>query len=114
MKTIISGASLFGGIALMLSASNVSAADAADVERPNAPDMSLAEIRAFNAKLPKDHRYYIVCKREGVTGSLAKAILVCQTREDIDRSSRDAQSGTRDVLDRARVSPGCPGGLCPG
>ena len=114
MKTIVSGAALFGGIALMLSAANASAADAVEVERPNAPDMSLAEIRAFNAKLPKDHRYYIVCKREGVTGSLAKAIRVCQTREDIERLARDAQDGTREVMDRGRVSPGCPGDICPG
>lgn len=114
MKPIMSGAAMFGGIALVLSASNASATDAADVERPNAPDMSLAEIRAFNAKLPKDHRYFIVCKREGVTGSLAKAIRVCQTREDIERLARDAQNGTREIMDRARVSPGCPGDICPG
>ncbi len=114
MKTIVSGAAMLGGIVLVLSASNVAATDAADVERPNAPEMSLAEIRAFNAKLPKDHRYFIVCKREGVTGSLAKAIRVCRTREDIDRASRDAQSGAREIMDRARVSPGCPGGICPG
>ena len=114
MKLTMSGAALFGGIALVLSANNVSATEAADVERPNAPDMSLAEIRAFNAKLPKDHRYFIVCKREGVTGSLAKAIRVCQTREDIERLARDAQNGTREIMDRARVSPGCPGDICPG
>lgn len=114
MKTIVSSVAMFGGIALMLSAANVSATEAADVERPNAPDMSLAEIRAFNAKLPKDHRYFIVCKREGVTGSLAKAIRVCQTREDIERLARDAQNGTREIMDRARVSPGCPGDICPG
>ena len=114
MKPTMSGAAMLGAIALTLSATNGWANDAADVARPNAPDMSLAEIRAFNAKLPKDHRYFIVCKREGVTGSLAKAIRVCQTREDIERLARDAQDGTREVMDRGRVSPGCPGGLCPG
>ncbi len=114
MKTIRSGAAIFSSIALVLSAGTVSANDATEVERPDAPKMTLAEIRAFNAKLPKDHRYYIVCKREGTTGSLAKVIRTCQTREDIDRLARDAQDGTREVMDRARVSPGCPGGLCPG
>ncbi|MBJ7442426.1 MAG: hypothetical protein JHD35_25885 [Sphingopyxis sp.] len=113
MKTIVPGAAMLGGIALMLSASNVAATDAADVERPNAPEMSLAEIRAFNAKLPKDHRYFIVCKREGVTGSLAKVVRVCQTREDMDRLARDAQNGTRDIMERTRVAPGCPPPLCP-
>ena len=113
MKLTMSGAALFGGIALALSASNASATDAADVERPDAPAMSLAEIRTFNAALPKNHRYFIVCKRETTTGSLAKVVRVCQTREDMDRRARDAQNGTRDIMERTRVAPGCPPPLCP-
>ena len=113
MKTIVSGAALLGGMALMLSARHVAATDAADVERPDAPAMSLAEIRTFNAALPKNHRYFIVCKRETTTGSLAKVVRVCQTRDDMDRRARDAQNGTRDIMERTRVAPGCPPPLCP-
>lgn len=113
VKTVVSGAAILGGIAFALSASNVAATDATDLERPDAPAMSLADIRTFNAALPKNHRYFIVCKRETTTGSLAKVVRVCQTREDMDRRARDAQNGTRDIMERTRVAPGCPPPLCP-
>lgn len=77
------------------------------VARPDVTAMSKAEIRAFNAKLPPNHRYYITCRQSSVTGSLAKVTRVCLTREDRERIARDAQDDTNTTIDRARASSGC-------
>ncbi len=79
----------------------------ADIARPDVQDMSTAEIRTFNATVTSKHRYFIVCKRSSVTGSLAKVTRVCQTREDWERSTRNAQGDANDLLAGGRASSGC-------
>lgn len=77
------------------------------IARPDVSAMSRSEIRAFNAKLTPNHRYYITCRQSSVTGSLAKVTRVCLTREDRERIARDAQDDTNTTIDRARASSGC-------
>ncbi|WP_447757200.1 hypothetical protein [Sphingopyxis fribergensis] len=116
MKYFAPAAALAASIALAISTGAAAAPDAAptgaapsadQIARPDVPAMSRAEIRAFNAKLPPNHRYYITCRQSSVTGSLAKVTRVCLTREDRERIARAAQDDTNATVDRARASSGC-------
>lgn len=111
MKYFASAAALAAAIALAISSGAAAAPEAASatdpIARPDVPKMSRAEIRAFNAKLPPNHRYYITCRQASVTGSLAKVTRVCLTREDRERIARSAQDDTNATIDRSRASSGC-------
>ena len=50
-------------------------------EEPDPKAMSYAEIRAFNAPLDKNHKFYIRCKRSAATGSLIQREMSCRTNE---------------------------------
>ncbi|GAO76996.1 MULTISPECIES: hypothetical protein [unclassified Sphingopyxis] len=114
MKYFATAAVLAGGLALATMSGATAAPAAAPatatadgIARPDVPAMSRAEIRAFNAKLPPNHPYYITCRQSSVTGSLAKVTRVCLTREDRERIARDAQDETHTTIDRSRASAGC-------
>ena len=50
-----------------------------DLVEPNPKQMSQAEIRAHNAKVPRAHPFYIRCERSEAPGSLVKRNLSCRT-----------------------------------
>lgn len=79
----------------------------ADIKRPDVPAMSIADIRSFNTTLPATHRYYIVCRKYAVTGSLAKVRKICQTRDDWNREINDIRQAAQTLIDGGRASSGC-------
>lgn len=79
----------------------------AEITRPIVQDMNSADIRRFNATVSSKHRYFIICRQSAVTGSLAKVTRVCQTREDWERGTREAQAEANDLLAGGRASAGC-------
>lgn len=112
MKMFAVAAALAGGMILVANTGTPAAADpanaaSADIERPDVQAMKMADIRRFNQTVPTKHRYYIVCRQSTVTGSLAKVRRVCQTRDDWERSTREAQSDAESLLAGGRASSGC-------
>ena len=83
-------------VALIGSATAV--APAALVE-PNPKKMSQAEIRAFNASLDKDHKFYIRCKRSASTGSLAKREYSCRTNAQWTAADTRGNQEARDIME---------------
>jgi hypothetical protein len=78
---------------------------APEVERPDVTKMKMSQIREHNAGIAKEHRYYIVCRTDTVTGSLAKRARTCRTREDWDIMARNAQQFLNDTVDRGLQTP---------
>lgn len=85
-------------IALLLSTAAASAGTA-DVAEPNPKEMKQSEIRAFNAKLAKNHPYYIRCVREAETGSLVARKMSCRTNEKWAAASEAGNREARDIAD---------------
>lgn len=82
-------------------------ADPAKIVRPDVQAMSMSEIRRFNTTVPSKHPYFIVCRQAAVTGSLAQVRRTCNTREDWERRTREAQNTAQGLLDGGRASSGC-------
>lgn len=70
----------------------------ADVAEPNPKAMSQSEIRAFNAKLDKGHKYFIRCKRSAATGSLVARDLSCRTNAQWAAADVRGNQEARDVM----------------
>lgn len=64
--------------------------------------MKPSEIRAYNAKLRKDHPNYIKCARVEETGSLVKRTTVCRTNEEWTRIEARGNDDARDTVDGLR------------
>lgn len=88
-------------------AAKLPATEATAIARPDVAAMSIGEIRRFNEGVPVKHRYYIICRKDVVTGFLAKVRRICQTREDWERSRQEAQQATRNIIEGGRASAGC-------
>lgn len=100
----------------MIAAMIALAALALDVSAPTAsprsspPDrppstMTSREIAAFNRSLTKDDPNYITCRREEVTGSLAKKLRVCRTKADWERFARIGEENARETLEAMSRAP---------
>ncbi|PKB13948.1 hypothetical protein B0I00_2576 [Novosphingobium kunmingense] len=89
-------------LALLFSSSTAMAAAAADVAEPNPKEMKQSEIRAFNAKLAKDHPYYIRCVREPETGTLVARKMSCRTNGQWAVSAESGNREARDIMDEMR------------
>lgn len=67
----------------------------ADLVEPDPKQMSQAEIRAHNAKVPRTHPFYIRCERSEAPGSLVKRNLSCRTNRQwtlaAEAGNREAQ-----------------------
>lgn len=72
---------------------------AADVAEPNPKAMSQSEIRAFNAKLDKGHKYFIRCKRSAATGSFIARDFSCRTNAQWAASENRGNQEARDVME---------------
>lgn len=68
----------------------------ADMAEPDPKKMSQAEIRAHNAKLPREHPYYIRCVRTAEIGSLVKRSFSCRTNQQWTAAE---EAGNREAWD---------------
>lgn len=62
--------------------------------------MSRAEIRAYNAKLDRDHPAYIRCVRTLDPGTLVKKTTSCRTNAEWRRTDSVANDDARETMDR--------------
>jgi hypothetical protein len=76
-----------------------------ELARPDVTKMKMSQIREFNAGLSKEHRYYIICRTDNITGSLAQRARTCRTREDWDAMARNAQRYLNEITDRGTQVP---------
>lgn len=75
-------------------------APAAEVSAPDPKKMSQSEIRAHNAKLARDHPYFIRCVRSADTGSLVKRGSSCRTNQQWADAEEAGNREARDIADR--------------
>ena len=71
-------------------------------EPPDPKEMSQADIRAFNARLPRDHPHYIRCEKREETGSLVKKIYSCRTNEQWKEADQIGNDNVREIGDHFR------------
>lgn len=71
----------------------------AEIPEPNPKKMSQAEIRAHNAKLPRDHPYYIRCVKREDIGSLVKRNFSCRTNQQWAATENAANEEARAIAD---------------
>lgn len=76
-----------------------------DVPAPDTVSMSLAEVKAFNAKIGKDHPHFIRCRTIEVTGSLAKKGRVCRTDKVWRQLQNNGNEEARAMVDYGRSRP---------
>ena len=74
----------------------------ADLVEPDPKQMSQAEIRAHNAKVPRAHPFYIRCERSEAPGSLVKRNLSCRTNRQWTLAAEAGNREARDVADAMR------------
>lgn len=79
-----------------------------DVSSPDTVSMSIAEVKAFNAKLGKDDPNYIRCRTISVTGSLAKRGRVCRTAREWTRLQEDGNEHARKTWEGGMICGGGP------
>jgi hypothetical protein len=77
---------------------------------PNPGAMSIKEIRVHNSTLLPDDPQFIVCKREDVTGSLAKKSRICLTKEVWAARADRARDWTVEALNRGMRACSSPNG----
>lgn len=81
---------------LALAGSAASSLPAVALVEPDPKTMSQAEIRAFNAPLDKNHKFYIRCKRSAPTGSFVQRETSCRTNRQwalaYDRGNQEARA----------------------
>lgn len=74
-----------------------------DIPEPIPSEMSKSEIREHNAKLPKDHPYYIRCVKAVDTGSLVARRQTCRTNQTWAAFERAGEEAARQSADDARA-----------
>lgn len=84
-------------IAVLGSAATV---PAAEPQEPNPKTMSQSEIRAFNATLEKDHKFFIRCKKSAATGSFIERQFTCRTNEQWAEADVRGNDIARDIGER--------------
>lgn len=88
-----------GIAAVLLIASASPASSSTSMVEPNPATMSQSEIRAFNARVGKDHEYYIRCKRSLQTGSFLKADMSCRTNAQWATAADRGNDKARDFVE---------------
>lgn len=85
--------------ALFFAEATVNSAAADPVAEPDPKSMNMREIKAFNAKLPKNHPYYIRCVSALETGSLVKRTYSCRTNKQWQLADQTANQNARDTYE---------------
>ena len=75
-------------------------ASAVEIDEPNPKEMKQSEIREFNAKLARNHPYYIRCVKSADTGSIVKRNFSCRTNEQWQKAEAVGNDNARDIMDR--------------
>ncbi len=87
-------------LALLLATQGLTAVG--DVPAPNPKAMSQSEIKAFNARLSRNHPYFVRCERRAETGSLVKKLFSCRTNAQWKESDEVGNTGAREMGDHFR------------
>jgi hypothetical protein len=72
------------------------------IEQPDPKAMSYAQIKAFNAKVPRGHPYYIRCVKSAAVGSLVARNVSCRTNEQWKKAEELANDEARDVMEHTK------------
>ena len=81
----------------------------ADIPEPRPSLMSKSEIRDYNAKLDRTHRFYIRCVKAPDTGSLVARKAVCRTNDQwaaVEKAGRDQARNMADETVARSTSSG--------
>lgn len=71
----------------------------ADIPEPDPSEMTRSQIRDHNAKLPRDHPFYIRCVKREEIGSLIKRHYSCRTVQQWTRTEDAANAEARAIAD---------------
>ena len=74
----------------------------ADMPEPDPKKMSQAQIRAHNAKVPRDHPWYIRCVRREEIGSLVNRNFSCRTNQQWNMADEAGNRESREIADTMR------------
>ena len=85
--------------AIALAVAQAATAASAAVQEPDPKAMSQAEIRQFNARLSRDHPYFIRCEKQTDTGSLVRKLYSCRTNEQWQHADEVGNDNARDIGD---------------
>ncbi len=85
----------------LLAATATSVPVPSDIPEPNPSQMSRVQIREHNAKLPKDHPYFIRCVRSSEVGSLVARRQICRTNQSWAEHDRVGETQARQFGDEA-------------
>lgn len=89
--------------ALLFVGAQAAAGLAADaIEEPDPKAMNSAEIKAFNAKVPRGHPFYIRCVKSAAIGSLVARNVSCRTNQQWDKADKMGNDEARDVLEHSK------------
>ncbi|MBS3929572.1 MAG: hypothetical protein KGZ65_15870 [Sphingomonadales bacterium] len=91
--------SILASALLLLGAEGAVYTNQAILSEPNPKAMSQKEIREFNARLPKNHPFYIRCVKSDETGSIAKKLYSCRTNRQWGRDDATGNQNARDTMD---------------
>lgn len=69
------------------------------IAEPDPKTMSQSEIRVFNAKLAREHPYFIRCVKRADTGSLVKRNFSCRTNAQWHFTEDRANQDARDTIE---------------
>jgi hypothetical protein len=93
-----------GILSLALAAPAVAGGDKQPPDRMPS-EMTPTEIKAYNADLDRNHRYFISCRKTEVVGSLVKKLRVCRTNEQWKEASHKNNENAAETLEAMRRAP---------
>jgi hypothetical protein len=70
------------------------------ITEPNPKTMNKKQIREFNAKLPRNHPYYIRCVASDEVGSLVKKSYSCRTNQQWRLADEKGNQNVRDTMEQ--------------
>lgn len=91
--------SLLASLIFLVAADGATQTATAPMAEPDPKSMSQKEIREFNAKVPRNHPYYIRCVRSDETGSIVKKLYSCRTNLQWALADRTGSQEARDTLE---------------
>jgi len=93
-------------LSMIIALSLQSAATApVDIAAPNTAKMSLSEVNAFNAKVGKDHPYFIKCRKVEKIGSLVKRGHACRTAAQWQQITDNGNRQARQLVEDGTTRP---------
>ncbi len=100
--------SLLASMILLIASDGAAKTDLASVTEPNPKAMSQKEIREFNAKLSREHPFYIRCVKSDETGSIARKTFSCRTNQQWklahDTGNQNARGTVESMTSKATVT----------